>query len=146
MNWLEDCKEALTAMAELYVFVQIIDFKADKIYSIKANREVDAVLQADMPLQDRLARLMAKATVRGQHQPVESFIDLQTLPQRMCGNKRLSLSCYCAEHGWGRGDFIRMGDADPLTRVIFALEDINSQKEHEGMMQQTVDLDRKSVV
>ena len=140
MNWLEDCKEALTTMAELYVFVQIIDLKAGAIYSIKANREVDAVLQADMPLQDRLARLMAKATVRGQHQPVESFIDLQTLPQRMCGNKRLSLSCYCAEHGWGRGDFIRMGDADPLTRVIFALEDINSQKEHEGLMQQTVDL------
>ncbi|SDG75799.1 Signal transduction histidine kinase [Selenomonas sp. WCT3] len=140
MEWLKDCSDALVAMAERYGLVQILDLQQGKFYSVKSDPSLERVMSGEKSLQEQLAALLAMATVRGSHQEVAEFIDLSTLANRLHSTKRISLVVQVLDKGWYRLDFIRMGEKNPVSQVIFAIENITSQKEHEGLMQQTVDL------
>ncbi|WP_051635141.1 ATP-binding protein [Selenomonas sp. ND2010] len=140
MEWLKDCKDALVAMAEIYGLVQILDLQTGKVYAVKSDRSWEQVTSMENNLQEQLRALLATATVLGSHQEVVEFINLSTLANRLYGTKRISLVVQILDKGWYRLEFIRMGDEKTVSRVIFAIEDITSQKEHEGLMQQTVDL------
>ncbi|MDD6133463.1 MAG: hypothetical protein PUB49_01950 [Selenomonadaceae bacterium] len=136
MEWLKDCKDALVAMAEIYGLVQILDLQTGKVYAVKSDRSWEQVTSMENNLQEQLRALLATATVLGSHQEVVEFINLSTLANRLYGTKRISLVVQILDKGWYRLEFIRMGDEKTVSRVIFAIEDITSQKEHEGLMRQ----------
>ena len=141
MDWLEYGKDALVAMAEVYMSVQILDLASGRVYPVKSDDIDDEILQADKKLQERLDTLIEQIVLQDtSQQALNDFIKLDTLPERLQGTHRTSFVVHCKEKGWRRLDFIRMGNAEPVTRVIFAVENITSQKEHENLMQQTVDL------
>ena len=85
MEWLNDCKEALVAMAEIYEWVQILDLETGSDYLVKVAGSMEQASPKEQGLQNRLDAMLAAATVHGSHQEVADFIQLATLANRLHG-------------------------------------------------------------
>ncbi len=127
--------DSMTALAEIYISMHLIDMKTGEFHGIKSNAYIDAGMDQSkemlFPLQ--IHPVMCELSNEKYLDKVLAFTNFRTLEERLQNKKTIETEFLGNVSGWCRARFIAV-DYDEnghLGHVIFTVEDIDEEKKHE---------------
>lgn len=123
----------LSALANLYIFMHLINIKTLAQYTIKDRMGVDKVRDYSRPLSEQIAYVISKMCAPTSQERLLRFMDIKDLADRLSDTDSTTLEFQGKSFGWRRARFIvvdrdAQGDAQ---QVIFTVQDINQEKKRE---------------
>lgn len=130
VNEMEIRMSGLSYMSEIYSIIYIIDLEEDRLTPIAADEESEKLRPKNIGARDQLLNLFAADAEMHYVELMQEFADLLTLPDRLKGDS-IALDYLSKSHGWNQIRFIAMDreNDQPLKRVLFTIQDINSEKQ-----------------
>lgn len=129
----KEARMSLDALCESFVAVILIDLVKQKETVIKASPYLSSLLNDKVAVRDNLIDVFAHVAVPEHFDELKEFADLNTLNERMAGNRSISKQ-YCSKGiGWSVVSFIvvERDDARDLKKVIVAVSSIEATKKRE---------------
>ncbi len=124
---------SLEALSLGYVALALIDVITGKHTVIKSTPYADSVIEPDMTIREMLLKVFVSAAEPEYKEEMETFIDINTLPERMVNRRTVSLQYKSKGIGWSIVTFIA-ADRDEtrrLKKVVLALQSIDEHKKKE---------------
>ncbi len=122
-------RETLSATAELFISMYILDIEEGWSLAIKTNSYIEKLTIKGGTIQETLSNVMSNLALPTSKQEMKDFIDLSTLILRLKKEKIVSMVFLGKIHGWCSAKFIRIGNFDKAKRVLFTVENVDSQIE-----------------
>ena len=120
--------EAITrATSELYVSIHVLDIVNGTAIPIKTNQFIDKFMVECNSLQESITNIMVNLAATESVESIRAFTILSTLSERMKNVNVVSEIFHGKIHGWCKAIFVRVGDDDPLRRVLYLVENVNEQ-------------------
>jgi diguanylate cyclase (GGDEF)-like protein len=120
--------EAITrATSELYVSIHVLDIVNGTAIPIKTNQFIDKFMVECNSLQESVTNIMVNLAATESVESIRAFTILSTLSERMKNVNVVSEIFHGKIHGWCKAIFVRIGDDDPLRRVLYLVENVNEQ-------------------
>ena len=120
--------EAITrATSELYVSIHVLDIVNGTAIPIKTNQLIDKFMVECNSLQESITNIMVNLAATESVESIRAFTILSTLSERMKNVNVVSEIFHGKIHGWCKAIFVRIGDDDPLRRVLYLVENVNAQ-------------------
>ena len=120
--------EAITrATSELYVSIHVLDIVNGTAIPIKTNQFIDKFMVECNSLQESITNIMVNLAATESVESIRAFTILSTLSERMKNVNVVSEIFHGKIHGWCKAIFVRIGDDDPLRRVLYLVENVNEQ-------------------
>ena len=120
--------EAITrATSELYVSIHVLDIVNGTVIPIKTNQFIDKFMVECNSLQESITNIMVNLAATESVESIRAFTILSTLSERMKNVNVVSEIFHGKIHGWCKAIFVRVGDDDPLRRVLYLVENVNEQ-------------------
>lgn len=127
-------RESLQSIASIYKTMHILDLENQTFEERSAFNSIHDYVEVHR--EEELQRIMEgslKLRFIGSHlEAAQKFSNLDTIKERMEGEASISFELIDIDNLWCRLSFIRIGDIDkPLTKVIFASQNIDKEKRRE---------------
>ena len=120
--------EAITrATSELYVSIHVLDIVNGTAIPIKTNQFIDKFMVECNSLQESITNIMVNLAATESVESIRAFTILSTLSERMKNVNVVSEIFHGKIHGWCKAIFVRVGDDNPLRRVLYLVENVNEQ-------------------
>ena len=128
-----DYDQVLHALSKIYVSLYLFDLKTDTLAAIKSNQYIDKWAAEKEGAQAKTNNVMAKISFPEYVSDMLAFVDFSTLDERIGDEGSTSIVFRGRVNGWCRARFIVLDrdDDGKLSRVIYAVENINKEKERE---------------
>lgn len=123
----------LSALADLYIFMHLINIKTLEQYTISDRMGVDKVRDYSRPLSEQIAYVISKMCAPNSQERLLRFMDIKDLAERLSDTNSITLEFQGKSFGWRRARFIVV-DRDEqgvAQQVIFTVLNINQEKERE---------------
>lgn len=142
---------ALEALGDTYVSLHLLDLPMGTFETIKTNPILEKAMQTGSNSKECLQLVMDDVVNRSNVTKMLEFVDLDTLSDRMKGERMIFEEFLGVNIGWCVSSFIRV-ESDQygnLVKVIHAVQSVNSFKRMEGELNRTVNgelLEKQSVL
>ena len=154
--WRHDCQkrqesadalEQIRALAKVYESMFIVDLDKDTVEPVKANDFLRGVMSSieggfSQKVKEFNRRLLPPEFIPA----MDAFTDVHTLKERLDGRETITQEFNGLRTGWNRARFVVVGDAKDPHQVIYAVENINTDKLHALHLQELAELDRMTGV
>lgn len=123
----------LSALADLYIFMHLIDIQTLEQHTISDRMGVDRVRDMSKPLSEQIAYVISKMCAPESQERLYRFMDITDLPQRLQDTNSITLEFQGKSYGWRRARFIvvERDQQGKAKQVIFTVLDINTEKSRE---------------
>ena len=115
------------ATTELYVSMHVLDLADRTAFPIKTNQFIDKFMEECNSLQESFTNIMVNLAANESVESIRNFTTLSTLPERMKGTNVIFETFRGKINGWCKAIFVRIGNEDPLRRVLYIVENVNEQ-------------------
>ena len=128
-------KTGITSHAGLYASMHLIDLVDDTIHELSRDPKVELLNIPDGGDAEQRLIYAIKAITELEGLPqMLSFIDLNTLTERMSDKHAIDHEFLSRKYGWCKAHFLTVeqnGDSDGVNEIVFAIELIDDKKRHE---------------
>lgn len=125
----------LRSISNIYVSMTYVNLESRAFIQLKAHKYVDEDLKkTNVEFDKQIVRAITETTEPEYLESVLKFVDLNTLPERIRGKSTITHEFVGKNYGWCRARFIAVGEITENYQpsyVIFAVENINEQKNRE---------------
>ncbi len=124
-------KSVIAGMTDLYAILCIIDLVHNTIISVGTVDEDDDLAREDMQADEKVKLFFEKTTSEEYKSLIEIFTNLSTMSSRLKRRNSIALEYESSTLGWCRVRFIAMERTDdkPIEKVLFAVQQINEEKQ-----------------
>lgn len=134
-------QSGMASMSDIYSIIYYIDLEKDELTPIYADEISESFRPKDVGAREQLRRLAEFDAEEQYEKIIEDFMDISTVASRV---EKGSIACeYISKnHGWTLIRFFPTDqvEGEPVTKVIFAIQDINEEKrnlkKYEDMVEQ----------
>ena len=127
VNSAEFFKAITDAATELYISMHVLDLENKTAFPIKSNEFIDKFMKNANTLQESITNIMVNLACPESVETIKNFTILSTLPERLKNTNVVSEIFHGQVHGWSKAMFVRIGDENPLRRVLYLVENVNAQ-------------------
>ncbi len=131
---MNDMLSVLQAIAEKYISIHVFDLTNESVETIKSHPLIVSWTKDIPDLQGKLYHIIEQNTTEESQPAHKAFLDLSTIAKRLENRNTVSLIYQGAVDGWSRGTFFRLGDENPVTKVVYAVENIDDTVSRENML------------
>ena len=128
-------KHGIASHAGLYATMHLIDLVDDTIHELSRNPDVELLKITDGgDAEQRLIYAVKEITELEGLPQMLSFIDLNTLAERISDKHAIDHEFLSRKYGWCKAHFLAVeqnGDSDGVNEIVFAIELIDDKKRHE---------------
>ena len=122
-------QSGVASMSDIYAIIYYVNLETDELTPIHEDEISESHRPKELGAREQLLEMTRRDAEDSYQGITREFIDIATLPERLV---RGSVACeyISREHGWTRIRFFPADrkDGEPLTKVIFAIQDINEEK------------------
>ncbi|MBR4576900.1 MAG: HAMP domain-containing histidine kinase [Clostridia bacterium] len=122
-------QSGVASMSDIYAIIYYVNLETDELTPIHEDEISESRRPKELGAREQLLEMTRRDAEDSYQGITREFIDIATLPERLV---RGSVACeyISREHGWTRIRFFPADrkDGEPLTKVIFAIQDINEEK------------------
>lgn len=124
----------LSALADLYIFMHLINIQTLEQYTIRDRLGVDKVRDHTRPLSEQIAFVISKMCAPDSQERLFRFMDIRDLAERLDNTNSITLEFQGKSYGWRRARFIvvERDEQGTATQVIFTVLDIDAEKQKEA--------------
>ena len=115
------------ATTELYISMHVLDLENMTAFPIKTNEFIDRFMKNANTLQESITNIMVNLACPESVETIKNFTILSTLPERLKNTNVISEIFHGKIHGWSKAIFVRIDDEKTLRRVLYLVENVNSQ-------------------
>ena len=134
------------ATTELYISMHVLDLVDQTAFPIKTNEFIDKFMKNADTLQESLTNIMVNLDCPESVETIKNFTILSTLPERLKNTNVISEIFHGKIHGWSKAMFVRIGDENPLRRVLYLVENVNAQMTKLEQEKELLKLHRKQLL
>ena len=127
-------RDSLQSIASIYRTMHILDLENQSFEERSACSSIHDYVEAhsEEELQNIMEGALSLRFIGSHLEAAQKFSNLNTIKERMEGETSISFELIDIENLWCRLSFIRIGDpGKPLTKVIFASQNIDKEKRRE---------------
>ena len=135
--------DVLAAVADTYISLHLFDLEKGSYEAIKSSERIDSWAAGRTLFHEALRNVMEHVSVPEDLEYILEFTDLNSLAERLQGQKSVSAVFRGQAIGWCRARFIvvdRREDGSPC-RILFAVENINEEKKREDRLKHMAQMD-----